>query len=84
MRLFSADKVLDIVKSISGAVYAPVETTGGMITENRREVEDKIPILGDIPLIGRLFRSTYEETSGTTWRMTPTSRISKVDGSTAG
>ena len=34
---------------------------GGMITENRREVEDKIPILGDIPLIGRLFRSTYEE-----------------------
>ncbi len=34
---------------------------GGMITENRREVEDKIPFLGDIPLIGRLFRSTYEE-----------------------
>ena len=33
---------------------------GGMITENRREVEDKIPFLGDIPLIGRLFRSTYE------------------------
>ena len=34
---------------------------GGMITESRREVEDKIPFLGDIPLIGRLFRSTYEE-----------------------
>ena len=34
---------------------------GGMITEARREVEDKIPFLGDIPLIGRLFRSTYEE-----------------------
>ena len=33
---------------------------GGMITEQRREVEDKIPFLGDIPLIGRLFRSTYE------------------------
>ena len=37
MRLFSADKVLDIVKSISGAVYAPVETTGGMITFERFE-----------------------------------------------
>lgn len=33
---------------------------GGMITEERREVNDKVPLLGDIPLIGRLFRSTYE------------------------
>jgi general secretion pathway protein D len=33
---------------------------GGMITEVRRDVDDKIPILGDIPLIGRLFRSRYE------------------------
>ena len=33
---------------------------GGMITENRNEVNDKVPFLGDIPLIGRLFRSTYE------------------------
>ncbi len=34
---------------------------GGMITEARTEVDDKIPILGDIPLIGRLFRSRYEQ-----------------------
>ncbi|HAS81251.1 MAG TPA: hypothetical protein DCS43_00875, partial [Verrucomicrobia bacterium] len=33
---------------------------GGMITEVRREVDDKIPLLGDIPLVGRLFRSQYE------------------------
>ena len=33
---------------------------GGMITEERNEVNDKIPLLGDIPLLGRLFRSTYE------------------------
>ena len=33
---------------------------GGMITEQRTEVEDKVPLLGDIPLIGRLFRSNYE------------------------
>jgi general secretion pathway protein D len=34
---------------------------GGMITEQRDEVEDKIPILGDIPIIGRLFQSRYEK-----------------------
>ncbi|MBT3194634.1 MAG: hypothetical protein HN341_18975 [Verrucomicrobia bacterium] len=33
---------------------------GGMITEVRRDVDDKVPILGDIPLLGRLFRSRYE------------------------
>ena len=34
---------------------------GGMITEARTQVDDRIPILGDIPLIGRLFRSQYEQ-----------------------
>lgn len=34
---------------------------GGMITESRTQVDDRIPILGDIPLIGRLFRSQYEQ-----------------------
>ena len=34
---------------------------GGMITEERYAEEDKIPILGDIPLLGRLFRYQYEQ-----------------------
>lgn len=33
---------------------------GGMITERRVGADDKIPFLGDIPLLGRLFRSRYE------------------------
>lgn len=33
---------------------------GGMITEERTEVNDKVPFLGDIPILGRLFRSRYE------------------------
>jgi general secretion pathway protein D len=33
---------------------------GGMITEVREDVDDRIPILGDIPIIGHLFRSRYE------------------------
>ena len=33
---------------------------GGLITEERRSMEDKIPFLGDIPWIGRFFRSRSE------------------------
>ena len=33
---------------------------GGMITEERTQVEDKIPFLGDIPILGRFFRSNYD------------------------
>ena len=35
---------------------------GGMIREERYTEENKIPILGDIPLIGNLFRYKYEQT----------------------
>jgi general secretion pathway protein D len=35
---------------------------GGMIREMVQEYEDKVPILGDVPLIGRLFKSTGEST----------------------
>ena len=34
---------------------------GGMIREERFTEEDKIPILGDIPVIGNLFRYKYEQ-----------------------
>ena len=30
---------------------------GGLIAENVRKVREKVPVLGDIPLLGRLFRS---------------------------
>lgn len=30
---------------------------GGMITEDLKTTDDKIPLLGDLPLVGRLFRS---------------------------
>ncbi len=33
---------------------------GGLITEKRSSFEDKVPILGDLPFIGFLFRSTGE------------------------
>ena len=33
---------------------------GGLITEARKSFEDKVPLLGDLPFIGFLFRSTGE------------------------
>ena len=35
---------------------------GGLVLKNQAETERKVPILGDIPLLGLLFRSTYKET----------------------
>ncbi len=34
---------------------------GGLIQERKRDDESKVPILGDLPVIGRLFRSTTQE-----------------------
>ena len=34
---------------------------GGLITESRKTMEDKVPLLGDIPYLGRLFQSKSEE-----------------------
>jgi len=33
---------------------------GGLMREDVQKVEDRVPILGDIPIIGRLFQSTAE------------------------
>jgi general secretion pathway protein D len=30
---------------------------GGLITENVQRQKDKVPVLGDLPFLGRLFRS---------------------------
>jgi general secretion pathway protein D len=34
---------------------------GGLIREDVQDVEDKIPVLGDLPFLGRLFKSTVED-----------------------
>ncbi len=34
---------------------------GGLIREDVQDIEDKVPILGDIPILGRLFRTEAEE-----------------------
>ena len=36
---------------------------GGLITEQRKAMDDKVPFLGDLPIVGRFFRSHSEQTS---------------------
>ncbi|WFB37160.1 type II secretion system secretin GspD [Kiritimatiellota bacterium B12222] len=38
---------------------------GGLVREDNRDAVSKVPILGDIPIIGALFRSTSKETTRT-------------------
>jgi type II secretory pathway component GspD/PulD (secretin) len=35
---------------------------GGLIAENVTKVKDKVPMLGDLPIVGRLFRSESSHT----------------------
>lgn len=36
---------------------------GGLISEDIRKIKDKVPVLGDLPFVGRLFRSESNESS---------------------
>ena len=55
--IFSTRKVETNVIVYDGATVV----LGGLIREDVQKVEDKTPILGDIPLIGRLFRSNVDQ-----------------------
>jgi len=35
---------------------------GGLLAEQVNKVKDKVPMLGDIPFVGRLFRSESQQT----------------------
>jgi type II secretory pathway component GspD/PulD (secretin) len=35
---------------------------GGLISEDVTRLKDKVPVLGDLPLVGRLFRSESSQT----------------------
>lgn len=39
---------------------------GGMVEEKVQDVEDKVPVLGDLPFVGRLFQSTARQPIRTT------------------
>ena len=55
--IFSTRKVTTSVSIFDGQTVL----IGGLIREDVQKVEDKTPLLGDIPLIGRLFRSNVDQ-----------------------
>jgi general secretion pathway protein D len=55
--IFSVRKVQTNVTIWDGQTVA----LGGLIREDVQKVNDKVPILGDIPLAGRLFRSNVDQ-----------------------
>ncbi len=56
MPVFDTRKVSTQVTIWDGQTVA----LGGLIREDIQDVEDKVPIIGDLPVIGRLFRSSVE------------------------
>lgn len=56
MPVFNTRKVTTQVTIWDGQTVA----LGGLIREDIQDVEDKIPFLGDLPAIGRLFRTNVE------------------------
>jgi general secretion pathway protein D len=55
--IFSTRKVTTSVSVYDGATVV----LGGLMREDVQKTEDRTPILGDIPLVGRLFRTNSEQ-----------------------
>jgi general secretion pathway protein D len=55
--VFSTRKVSTSVTVWDGQTVA----LGGLIREDVQDVEDRVPLLGDLPIIGRLFQSKAED-----------------------
>lgn len=55
--IFSVRKVTTNVTIWDGQTVA----LGGLMREDVQNIEDKVPILGDVPLAGRLFRSNVDQ-----------------------
>jgi general secretion pathway protein D len=55
--VFSTRKVTTAVTIWDGQTVA----MGGLIREDVQDVEDKVPVLGDLPILGRLFQTKAED-----------------------
>src|SRR5437879_6092861 len=55
--IFSTRKVTTSVQGADGQTVV----LGGLMREDVQKVEDKTPLLGDIPFVGRLFRSNIDQ-----------------------
>ena len=71
------------VRSIDSKVSITPGSTvvmGGLITEARKAMDDKVPFLGDLPYIGRFFRSHAEYTNKRNLLIFVTGRLISASG----
>lgn len=61
MPVFSAQKLATQLTVADGATIA----IGGLMTESVKNVEDKVPVLGGLPVVGRMFSSRSRESVST-------------------
>ena len=74
--IFSTRKVTTSVSVYDGNTVV----LGGLMREDVQKVEDKVPILGDIPIIGRLFRSSVDQHLKRNLVIFVSARLMKPDG----
>jgi general secretion pathway protein D len=77
--VFSERKVLTTVTVADGQTVA----LGGLIREDVQKVTDKTPLLGDVPLVGVLFRSQADKHIKRNLIIFVTAKILRLDGTTA-
>jgi general secretion pathway protein D len=53
---------------------------GGLINESTQEINDKVPVLGDLPLVGRLFQSKVSERTKKNLIIFVTARLIRSNG----
>lgn len=61
MPVFSAQKLATQLTVADGATIA----LGGLMTESVKNVEDKVPVFGQLPVVGRMFSSKSRESVST-------------------
>jgi general secretion pathway protein D len=74
--VFSVRKVKTSVSIWDGQTVA----LGGLIREDIQKVNDKVPLLGDIPLAGRLFRSNVDQKIKKNLIVFVTARLMNAEG----
>ena len=74
--IFSTRKVTTSVSVFDGSTVV----LGGLIREDVQKVEDKVPLLGDVPILGRLFRSSVDQHIKTNLVMFVTARLMNPAG----
>jgi len=74
--IFSVRKVTTSVSIWDGQTVA----LGGLIREDVQKVNDKVPILGDMPLAGRLFRSNVDQKIKKNLIVFVTARLMNAEG----